>query len=64
MCGLNISRSIAMIDYINIQQTNTMGSMRWLIGSEHLKSPFFTDNCFVVVDESFFPEYIEFIAAH
>ena len=53
-----------MIENINTQQTNTIGNTRCLIGTDYLKSTFFTDNCFVVVDGSFFPEYLEFIIAY
>ena len=62
--GLNIPRPIVMIEDINTQQINTIGSTRWLIGPEYLKSTFFTNNYFTVVDGSFFPEHPEFIAAH
>ena len=41
-----------------------MGSVRWLIGSEYLKSAFFTNSSFAVVDRSFFPEHSEFITAY
>ena len=53
-----------MIEDINIQLINTMGSTRWLIGSEYLERTFFTDKCFVVIDGFFFPEYPEFISAY